>query len=329
MTSLSKFARVVVRSGGLASLPLVALATAGCSFVLDLSERKCNSHSDCSANDSEMCIDGECEPSTSVGDDSATSTSATGTDSTSTMGTGTDPTTSTTDFTGDGTTTSATATGTSADGGTTCVTDCGGDSNDATTTTGADDGSSETAAPMLVELITNHGFEESIAPEWLQFGYGAVMRSEDMAYAGTSSALCTSRTRTFDTIQTLLSDNIVFGERYTVSAWLRLGNDSGPLTVALTRKFFCADDSEATYAPLASVTVTSTEWTQITGTLVVPPACDPFEVAIYFDGAEAEPPEDEDGGSSGSGSGSGSTGEAPFVQFPDLYVDEVYATPMP
>ena len=131
-------------------------------------------------------------------------------------------------------------------------------------------------------LIANPDFETGTAG-WFGFGGPTLTASTAQAHRGLQSGFVTNRTATFQGPAHDLLGLAVAGGTYQASAWARLdGAGSGPAT--LTLKASCSGADQ--FGQIASVTATSTEWTEVAGRFTVP-SCTLTGLTIYLEGPPA------------------------------------------
>lgn len=309
------------------------MMVSGCSIVLNLDDRRCESHDQCSADGSSMCVLGICEDadattnsdttnSTSSGSGSTTSEGSDSMSSTSgsTSGSDTiseDESSSSVGETGDdtSTSTSSTSTGTAIDdtSSTGCSDDeCGSTGDESTSSTGDDESTGEPPAPVPVELITNNTFETTTVP-WTHQGNvisgvpaPALTRSTDEFHGGAASGLMRNRGQHWAGAKITVTTRAMVNVPYHVSVWVKLADPEAlPSTFQLAHKLDCVEFSAASYLPIFSTEVTPEEWTELSGEMIVPQGCTLTELSIYI--------------------------ENPFGSvepFPDYYIDDTYATPI-
>lgn len=310
-------------------LPLLS----GCSLILDLEERTCESDEQCDLGGGGVCVQGICELANDEAGTTGTGTTTSPGVSSSTDGAASDTSMSSWTSTEDGSTTSAqlstTGDANTSAGASSEDDSMGSTSDDGETTTGcADEGCTTTMGsdtdtasessesgdppPPPVELITNHGFESSDLG-WSRFGAPedpvTFVRSTEDAYMGSACGLASSRAAHWQGVSANVTARVRKEVSYSVSAWLKLADDTLPegRVMQLSRKLDCVELAQPSYGALGSTAigvVTPDEWIQLSGTMLIPEDCTVREVLIYFE----EP----------------SSSTEPF---PDFYIDEVYATP--
>lgn len=112
-------------------------------------------------------------------------------------------------------------------------------------------------------LVTNPGFETGNTSGWFAFGTPTISVETSQVHAGTYAAQVSGRTATYMGIAQSFMGVLQAGQTYTnVSAWVRLvsgGNQTMQLTMQKT------DGSGTSYAMIASGSVSSSGWTQLSG----------------------------------------------------------------
>jgi glucuronoarabinoxylan endo-1,4-beta-xylanase len=111
-------------------------------------------------------------------------------------------------------------------------------------------------------LVNNPGFESGAASPWSPFGSVTLTVETSQVHSGTYACQVGNRTATWNGVVQSFSGALQAGQTYNVSAWLRLvsgGNQTMQLTMQKT------DGSGTSYAAMASGSVSSTAWTQLSG----------------------------------------------------------------
>jgi len=130
-------------------------------------------------------------------------------------------------------------------------------------------------------LVSNGGFEEGV-DGWQAWGDSTITTSTARAHTGDRSALLTNRTADWQGPVYDLLPVIVAGGTYDVTAWGMVdGLAESPMNI--TVRTVCADGT-GDYHQLASLTVNNQDWTELTGSIVLPD-CELTQVSLYFDGA--------------------------------------------
>ncbi len=111
-------------------------------------------------------------------------------------------------------------------------------------------------------LVTNPGFETGDTTGWFAFGSPTISVETSQVHSGTYAAQVSNRTQTYMGIAQSFQGVLQAGQTYDVSAWVRLvsgGNQTMQLTMQKT------DGSGTSYAAIASGSVSSSGWTQLSG----------------------------------------------------------------
>ena len=111
-------------------------------------------------------------------------------------------------------------------------------------------------------LVTNPGFETGDTTGWVPFGSPTISAETSQVHSGTYACLVTNRTASYMGIAQSFQGTLGSGLTYNVSAWVRLvsgGNQTMQLTMQKT------DGSGTTFAMIASGSVSSSGWTQLSG----------------------------------------------------------------
>ncbi|HXT12629.1 MAG TPA: carbohydrate binding domain-containing protein [Candidatus Angelobacter sp.] len=111
-------------------------------------------------------------------------------------------------------------------------------------------------------LVTNPGFETGDTSGWFAFGPPTILAQTTQVHSGAYAAEVTNRTSTWNGIAQSFAGVLQPGQTYNVSAWVRLvagGNQTMQLTMQKT------DGSGTSYAAMASGSVSSSGWTQLSG----------------------------------------------------------------
>ncbi len=111
-------------------------------------------------------------------------------------------------------------------------------------------------------LVTNPGFETGNTSGWFSFGSPTLAVETSQVHSGSYACLVTNRTATWNGIAQSFVGALQSGQNYNVSAWVRLVN-GGNQTMQLTMQK--TDGSGTSYAAIASGSVASTAWTQLSG----------------------------------------------------------------
>jgi glucuronoarabinoxylan endo-1,4-beta-xylanase len=111
-------------------------------------------------------------------------------------------------------------------------------------------------------LVTNPGFETGTATGWSVFGSSTLSVETSQVHSGNYACLVTNRTATWNGIAQSFAGVLQAGLTYDVSAWVRLVSGANQ-TMQLTMQK--ADGSGTSYAAVASGSVSSSDWTQLSG----------------------------------------------------------------
>ena len=112
-------------------------------------------------------------------------------------------------------------------------------------------------------ILTNPGFETGNTTGWFGFGSPTLTVETTVVHSGTYACAVTTRTGTYMGAAQSLVGLLQSGTTYNVSAWVRLDGGSSQ-TMQLTLQDTVGGST--TYSEIASGTVTSGAWTQLTGT---------------------------------------------------------------
>jgi glucuronoarabinoxylan endo-1,4-beta-xylanase len=118
-------------------------------------------------------------------------------------------------------------------------------------------------------LVTNPGFETGNTSGWFAFGSPTISVETSQVHSGTYAAQVTNRTATYMGIAQSFVGVLQAGQTYDVSAWVRLaagGNQTMQLTMQKT------DGGVTSYATIASGSVSSSGWTQLSGQYMYNPS---------------------------------------------------------
>ncbi len=111
-------------------------------------------------------------------------------------------------------------------------------------------------------LVMNPDFEIGTTTGWSPFGSCTIAAETSQVHSGTYAAQVSNRTATYMGISQSFVGALQAGQTYNVSAWVRLvsgGNQTMQLTMQKT------DGSGTSYAAMASGSVPSSAWTQLSG----------------------------------------------------------------
>ena len=136
-----------------------------------------------------------------------------------------------------------------------------------------------TTAP---NLVVNSGFEDtSLSPWYANFG-GEVTLDASQSHSGHHSVLVKGRTAGWNGVEQDVYGRLSAGAEYQLSCWVKLKNASSSffkLTLQVTK------DTGKKY-PGVLKTVTSQEWTEITGTVAVEPGGTITDLAVFVEGPD-------------------------------------------
>ena len=127
-------------------------------------------------------------------------------------------------------------------------------------------------------LVTNPGFETGDTTGWFAFGTPTISAETSQVHSGTYAAQVSNRTQTFMGIAQSFVGVLQAGQTYNVSAWVRLvggGNQTMQLTMQKT------DGSGTSYAAIASGSVSSSGWTQLSGQYTYNPSGTVTVLTLY------------------------------------------------
>ena len=127
-------------------------------------------------------------------------------------------------------------------------------------------------------LTTNPGFETGNTMGWFAFGSPTISAETSQVHSGTYAAQVSNRTQTFMGIAQSFLGDLQAGQTYDVSAWVRLvggGNQTMQLTVQKT------DGGVTSFAAIASGSVSSSGWTQLSGQYTYNPSGTVSVLTLY------------------------------------------------
>jgi glucuronoarabinoxylan endo-1,4-beta-xylanase len=119
------------------------------------------------------------------------------------------------------------------------------------------------SAAAQANLLTNPGFETGNTTGWFPFGSPTLTAENTVVHSGNYACAVTTRTATYMGAAQSLLGLLQSGQTYNVSAWVMLDGGSSQ-TMQLTLQDTVG--SSTTYTEIASGTVTSGGWTQLSGT---------------------------------------------------------------
>src|ERR1039457_3621070 len=118
-------------------------------------------------------------------------------------------------------------------------------------------------------LVTNPGFETGNTTGWFAFGSPKISIETSQVHSGAYACLVTNRTATYMGIAQSFVGVLQAGQTYNVSASVRLVS-GGDQTMQLTMQK--TDGSGTSYAAIASGSVSSSGWTQLSGQYMFNPS---------------------------------------------------------
>jgi glucuronoarabinoxylan endo-1,4-beta-xylanase len=136
------------------------------------------------------------------------------------------------------------------------------------------------AAQMQTNLLTNPAFETGNTTGWQPFGSPTLTAENAQVHSGNFACSVTGRTATYMGISQSMLGLLQAGQTNGVSAWVRLNggtNETMQLTVQKT------DGGTTGYTLIASGTVTSSAWTQLTGTYTYSPTSSVTTLIFYVE----------------------------------------------
>ena len=146
-------------------------------------------------------------------------------------------------------------------------------------------------------LVTNPGFESGTTG-WSAFGPDSLSAPTTLPHTGSHSVFVQGRTDTWNGVAQSMFNILQPGTTYTISAWVQLASGANQqVSLTMTK----TDANGITYQNVASVTATSTGWTQLVGTypltisgtltnLTLYMEGPPAGVSFYADDFDVEPP---------------------------------------
>lgn len=137
-----------------------------------------------------------------------------------------------------------------------------------------------------INLLTNPGFEEG-SEGWHAFGGCKFKTSTTVCRGGLTSGYAYSRTQDYQGIAQSLLGKMQADKTYSLAAWVRLeGTPGSSDTIKATIKKI--DDSGTSYDQISASTVSSDQWSQLSGqyTLTVDGTLTGLD--IYFEGPVAD-----------------------------------------
>jgi glucuronoarabinoxylan endo-1,4-beta-xylanase len=119
-----------------------------------------------------------------------------------------------------------------------------------------------TSVAAAQNLVTNPSFETGNASGWFSFGSPTLAVETSQVHSGSYACLVTNRTASWNGIAQSFVGALQAGQVYDVSAWVRLVSGTNQ-TMQLTMQK--TDSSGTSYAAIASGSVPSSGWTQLSG----------------------------------------------------------------
>jgi endo-1,4-beta-xylanase len=137
--------------------------------------------------------------------------------------------------------------------------------------------------PEPVEIVSST-FEDGTAQGWAARGGETVAPTTETAHSGTGSLAVTGRTQTWEGPALEVTDAFTPGDRYTITAWVRLasggaGTDTARVSVEQHL------DGTPSYHTAGSAEVSDGEWTRLTGTFTL--SAEAEYLALYLETASA------------------------------------------
>jgi len=127
-------------------------------------------------------------------------------------------------------------------------------------------------------LVNNPGFETGNTSGWSPFGSCTIAAETSQVHSGTYAAQVTGRTATYMGISQSFVGALQAGQTYNVSAWVRLIS-AGSQTMQLTMQKI--DGGGTSYAAMASGSVSSNAWTQLSGQYTYNPSGSVSTLTFY------------------------------------------------
>lgn len=137
------------------------------------------------------------------------------------------------------------------------------------------------AAAASSDLLTN-GDTENGTTGWSVFGAGSLASTTAVAHSGSSSLVHTGRTAAWNGPAQTVTSTLTNNTTYTTSVWVRAqsGNPTGKVTLRLTA------GGTTSYVALAQGALSSTGWTELTGSGVASWSGTLSDAALYVETAE-------------------------------------------
>jgi len=127
-------------------------------------------------------------------------------------------------------------------------------------------------------LVMNPGFETGTMTGWFPFGSPTLAIETSQVHSGTYACQVANRTATYMGIAQSFVGALQAGQTYNVSAWVRLVS-GGSQTMQLTMQKI--DGSGTNYTLIASGSVSSNAWTQLSGQYTYNPSGTPSTLTFY------------------------------------------------
>ena len=127
-------------------------------------------------------------------------------------------------------------------------------------------------------LLSNPGFESGNPAHWFGFGSPTLRGESYQVHSGNYACLVSNRTATCMGIAQSVGGALAAGQTCNYSAWVQLASGTNQ-TMSLT--FQQVDGSGTTYPFHAAGTVTTNDWTQLSGTFTFAPVGTVTSVTFY------------------------------------------------
>jgi len=111
-------------------------------------------------------------------------------------------------------------------------------------------------------LATNPGFETGDTSGWFAFGSPTISAETSLVHSGTYATTVTNRTASYMGIAQSFVGDLLAGQTYDVSVWVMVAGGASQ-TMQLTMQK--TDGGTTTYTAIASGSVSSSGWTQLSG----------------------------------------------------------------
>jgi GH35 family endo-1,4-beta-xylanase len=134
--------------------------------------------------------------------------------------------------------------------------------------------------PRGPNLVANPGFETGDTSGWVTWG-ATILATTAAAHGGTTSAIVSDRTATWQGPVVPLTAAVTPGATYAAGAWVRIDGTASD-SVSLTLKSTCGD-GDPVYQQIAAGTASDAAWVQLAGTFLVP-VCVITELDVYVEG---------------------------------------------